>query len=219
VTAKPTEKLVVPGLVFVAEQRGRVEDELKGALASVFQHHHDVERAYLVRCKYGAGGVEQSVALCLVAPEQLELVEAVAAVFRARFAANVSMDTVFVSATRDAELQQVATPFYVRAATAGPTDAPRISEVVRLELAKRFSVDEVASATATLEGLTLPCDDSQAGRDRIQLAAILRSGGRLSALREAVTLTEIDWRDLLVAAGLENADWREVLRRQGVPIP
>jgi hypothetical protein len=106
---------------------------------------------------------------------------------------------------------------WARALTRTPT--MRVSEIVRLELAKRFSPEELRPATAALEWMTLPLGDSQTGRERIQLAAILRSGGRLSALREAVTLAEVDWRDLLVAAGLEHADWPEVLRRHGVPIP
>jgi hypothetical protein len=100
--------------------------------------------------------------------------------------------------------------------TQSPT---RISEDVRLELARRFSPDDVDDASATLGAMTLPLDDSQANRDRVHLAAILRSGGSLSALRDAVALAETDWRDLLVAAGLENSDWRDVLRKHGIAIP
>jgi hypothetical protein len=104
-------------------------------------------------------------------------------------------------------------------ATVTPTSTMGASELVRLELAKRFSPDDVGPATAALEALSLQVGDSTGGRDRIHLAAVLRSGGSVSALRDAIALAQIDWRDLLVAAGLGNSDWREVLRRHGMAIP
>ena len=37
--------------------------------------------------------------------------------------------------------------------------------------------------------------------ERLRYAALKLSGGRLDALREAVELARIDWRDLLMGAG------------------
>ncbi len=49
--------------------------------------------------------------------------------------------------------------------------------------------------------------------ERFQAAPVLIAQGDLNALRSALELGLADWRDLLVAAGLEGADWREVLDR------
>lgn len=40
--------------------------------------------------------------------------------------------------------------------------------------------------------------------ERFRFAALKSSGGDLERLREAVTLAELDWRDLLVAAGFAD---------------
>jgi len=36
---------------------------------------------------------------------------------------------------------------------------------------------------------------------------------------DALELAKLDWRDLLVSAGLADADWPEVLRRAGYEVP
>jgi hypothetical protein len=50
------------------------------------------------------------------------------------------------------------------------------------------------------------------GLERIRFAALKVSDGQLERLEEAVRLAQIDWRDLLVAAGFEydvyaHLDW------------
>ena len=45
---------------------------------------------------------------------------------------------------------------------------------------------------------------SAEGLQRIQIAALKVSVGDLEKLREAVRLAQVDWRDLLVAAGFEH---------------
>ena len=49
--------------------------------------------------------------------------------------------------------------------------------------------------------LPLLDDVDEHGLERVRFAALKISNGRLSALREAVDLAKVDWRDLLMTAG------------------
>lgn len=69
-----------------------------------------------------------------------------------------------------------------------------------------FSGRDRAAAARMLEsecGEKAPFCDKQTseGMERIRFAAIKVSGGRLKRLSEATRLAQIDWRDLLMAAG------------------
>ena len=52
------------------------------------------------------------------------------------------------------------------------------------------------------------------GRERVLAAAILGARGDTNTLNHLIELSRIDWRDLLVAGGLEHADWAKVLTDQ-----
>jgi hypothetical protein len=112
---KPNETFVVYDLAFVAEQNGLPEDELKESLRSVFRRHRALERAYLVRARYGQGGSQKIVMLCMVAPSDPKLFAAAARPFREQFAPGNFLDGMFLDAVREKEVQAVAKPFYVRA--------------------------------------------------------------------------------------------------------
>lgn len=43
--------------------------------------------------------------------------------------------------------------------------------------------------------------------ERVQAAALIISQGNWGRFLEALRLIELDWRDALVGAGLENDDW------------
>jgi hypothetical protein len=47
--------------------------------------------------------------------------------------------------------------------------------------------------------------------ERVLAAIVLRAGGDLAQLGRMVELAGVDWRDALVAAGLEHADWPQRL--------
>jgi hypothetical protein len=86
---------------------------------------------------------------------------------------------------------------------AGPTLSPETRR--RVELA--FHGDDARVAAAMLErecGNNVPfCEHSDSVRmERIRFAALKVSEGKLETLREAVELAKIDWRDLLMWAGL-----------------
>jgi len=62
-----------------------------------------------------------------------------------------------------------------------------------------------------LDGLTLlfAKDKDAAWLERIQAAIVLAAGPDSDRLERMAALAEIDWRDVLVAAGLANEDWRD----------
>ena len=90
------------------------------------------------------------------------------------------------------------------------------------ETAKRFAGRDWVEATEIIQGVVLPLID-EAGRlterARVQLAMIKLSSGSIPELRRAARQAAIDWRDVLVAAGLANANWRKVLAAVGYSIP
>jgi len=84
-----------------------------------------------------------------------------------------------------------------------------LRERTRHHLRTMFAPDDVGSVERILAercGATLP--GISPGHpdliERIQLAAIRLSAGRLDGLNKAVDLAALDWRDLLVAAGFAD---------------
>ena len=56
-------------------------------------------------------------------------------------------------------------------------------------------------------------------RDRVHLAIIKLSGGDVTKLPHILERAAMDWRDILVWSGIGNADWPDVLRAAGFPVP
>jgi hypothetical protein len=48
---------------------------------------------------------------------------------------------------------------------------------------------------------------------------LLEARGDLDRARSGIARAAMDWRDTLVSAGMEHADWPEVLQRAGYPVP
>lgn len=97
-----------------------------------------------------------------------------------------------------------------------------VSELVRNEVAARFSANEVPLVLARLAGTELPFLDGAArsrGRDRVHLAILMRADGSYHRFEASLALAARDWRDLLVSAGLAGENWPEVLRAAGYPVP
>jgi hypothetical protein len=95
-----------------------------------------------------------------------------------------------------------------------------LSAAVRSEINKQFHPEEAQLVQALLQEADLPLSESTArARDRVHLAILKVSAGKLSRFGDALDLAEKDWRDVLVQAGLENEDWPEVLREAGMPVP
>ena len=81
-----------------------------------------------------------------------------------------------------------------------------LSEDTRNRLSRLFYGEAEAEAVRLLEeecGNNLPfCEDSDPGSmDRVRFGVLKLSQGDIGKLKEAIKLAQIDWRDLLVAAG------------------
>jgi len=55
-------------------------------------------------------------------------------------------------------------------------------------------------------------------RERVVAAVLLGARGDLQRLRRVIELSRFDWRDVLVGAGLGNADWARVILEQLGPV-
>jgi len=82
----------------------------------------------------------------------------------------------------------------------------------RLERRIRRDFPEPGSAPEILRVLDgLPVAAGYAERElrseRIRAAIVLSAGGDVTKFRRAVELAKRDWRDVLVAGGLADADW------------
>jgi hypothetical protein len=98
----------------------------------------------------------------------------------------------------------------------------RVCDVVRAEVADRFSAPNALQVVSALEGASLPLlegADRDRDRARVHLATIKLADGDVARFEQALALARIDWRDVLVAAGLANADWPEVLHAAGWRVP
>jgi hypothetical protein len=98
----------------------------------------------------------------------------------------------------------------------------RVSDVVRAEAGDRFSASDAPQVVAALETTTLPMlegAERDRERARVHLAIIKMAGGEVRLFQQALSLAQLDWRDVLVAAGLANADWRSVLGAAGWRVP
>ena len=96
-----------------------------------------------------------------------------------------------------------------------------LGPIVEAEIRERFPAADVAAVIARLERAVLPFGSRAAPseRPRVHLAIIKLAEGNLEKLGRAVEVAEQDWRDVLVASGFGNADWREAIARAGMRVP
>ncbi|WP_157985100.1 hypothetical protein [Lentzea terrae] len=80
-------------------------------------------------------------------------------------------------------------------------------------VAARVGRDFGAAAGEALEALALAETGSQEV-ERIHAALVLMAEGSMDRLWQAVELSALDWRDVLMNGGLANWDWPEVLDRE-----
>ena len=81
-----------------------------------------------------------------------------------------------------------------------------MTERLRARIERDFEPGSVEPVVERLESLGLgPADDP--GVERIQAAIVILARGDWYAFEHAANEALIDWRDVLVAAGLEHEDW------------
>jgi hypothetical protein len=104
----------IESVTFVGEQDGDVERELKAEIVAEFTASPSVRRAYLALVRYGESP-DVNVALCVFGPpEDVQLVDACAARFRAMFGPTEHLDTLFLDPQQDSEVARVCKPFFSR---------------------------------------------------------------------------------------------------------
>lgn len=113
--AKPMEEHVVPQIVFLAEQDGGPERELKAKLVSLFVSSKKVRKAYLAFVEYPAEKM-RAVALCMVMNGDLDssYAQTIQQVFAGVFNGGMSLDIFAVTPWQELELLRVCRPFYDR---------------------------------------------------------------------------------------------------------
>ena len=106
------EKLAVATTMFIGEQDGSSERELKGRLVALFDQVHLVRRAYLARVKYG--DAQSVVALCMCGKTGHErlLAKQVGQVFGSLFSNHEHLDVIWLKQDQEVELARVCSAFY-----------------------------------------------------------------------------------------------------------
>jgi hypothetical protein len=97
-----------------------------------------------------------------------------------------------------------------------------IRDEVREEVRRRFPREVEARVVRALSDMEDPPASSPSwsrARARVHLAIIKLADGNLDRLLANVVQAQIDWRDTLCAAGLENDDWPQVLQAAGYAVP
>lgn len=98
---------------FLGEQSGAVEDTLKRELLLEFATRPYIRRAYLAKVGFQPQS-ETSIALCIVStrPDDASLVVRVGEIFRRRFAKDLALDVLFLTAEQESDIDRVCSPFY-----------------------------------------------------------------------------------------------------------
>ena len=114
------DEFTAPDITVLGEQDGPAERRLKEALGVVLGLDHGVLRAYLARVLYD--GKTPGVMLALLTEDGQDsekLVAQAGKTFAALFNTTASLDVIFLSDEKDAEIRNVCPPFYARRAWIG----------------------------------------------------------------------------------------------------
>jgi len=107
-------ELPARGIVFVAEQDGIAERELKAKLVRQFAGNRHLESAFLVRVRYGTSR-DLKVILCLNTRRgDVSVAKSAASEFKQMFAREESLDIIFLTHEQLQQVSQIARPFYTR---------------------------------------------------------------------------------------------------------
>jgi len=94
----------------------------------------------------------------------------------------------------------------------------RLSNLVLRAIDRAFMGPDRQLVVAELEATNLPLA-GPAERERVHFAVLLLAHGSAASLRGALELARVDWRDVLVAAGLASENWRDALVESGILTP
>jgi hypothetical protein len=89
----------------------------------------------------------------------------------------------------------------------------RVAELtprLRRRIRRDFPAGSAEVVIGYLEALADNAFDGQ-GRERVQAAVVIASGGQWDRFKSMLELLRLDWRDVLMAGDLGADDWRLVL--------
>ncbi len=90
-----------------------------------------------------------------------------------------------------------------------------LEESVIREVEKSFSPEHVSDVCTKLKETALPMENS-APPPRVHIAVIWLSKGDLEKFNYEIEGAACDWRDTLMAAGLGNENWQDILKNKGI---
>jgi hypothetical protein len=96
------------------------------------------------------------------------------------------------------------------------TPESRLHRRVRRDFPESGSASEILRLLADLPHQT---GVDALGTERVQAAIVLLARGDLARFRQALVLSTLDWRDVLVSAGLADEDWPTRLDRELGAVP
>ena len=91
-----------------------------------------------------------------------------------------------------------------------------VTSLVLAQTEKTFSPADAAAVCAELAAADLPLIANNG--ERVHLALLHLAAGDLAQFRRHLVIARTDWRDTLVAAGLADAGWPEVLQERGIKL-
>jgi hypothetical protein len=103
-------------VVFVAEQHGRFETQAKNIFLPILKAHPEVQQAYLVAISYGGHDPAVALAVSTMGPAH-NLRGEIDAAFSRISTSTTPLDFVFLDASQQRDITQVAAPFYERGIT------------------------------------------------------------------------------------------------------
>jgi len=108
------EKINIKRVLFLGEQSGTAESELKDGFRHCFASDNRIELAYLVRVSYANTPIPQ-IALCLKGnKDAISSLECAGKFFTTTFGAKEHLDMFFLSEAQLIHIARVAKPFYSR---------------------------------------------------------------------------------------------------------
>ena len=114
--SKPTHEQLNRHVLFLQEQDGPSERELKAELSKCFTDLEIVQRAYLSRVQYEGAEGDFTVALCLSTAQTTAvptLLEKIGSIFGAMFGRDEHLDVLLLRADQENQLSKVCLPFFV----------------------------------------------------------------------------------------------------------
>jgi hypothetical protein len=108
-----TEPFKQPGVQFVGEQDGPVEQDIEARWKPILSRHSEVRSAYLALGTYDQSQSYQPV-LCIRSSraDDARLVDELAAPFKEVFSRDCALDIMFLSAEKEVEVRNVCPAFY-----------------------------------------------------------------------------------------------------------